>query len=163
RLFGNASPLVLARLASAALTFSLPLVLVRLLDPAVFGAYKQFFLVGQTVLLLGQIGLGQSLFYFLPRGRAERGAYVAHAPIARAAALVALGRCAALTLLVARGVLPVARPRLRLFREQLAYALPFAAAMWLYVGQRYFAQYAVAARFDPATFALYTIAAFHLP
>jgi O-antigen/teichoic acid export membrane protein len=243
KLFGNASPLVLARLASAVLTFGLPLALVRLLDPTAFGSYKQFFLVGQTVLLVGQLGLTQSLFYFLPRGGADRGSYVAHAllervilgalagaglalfvpgelhalrvplgvyaaamlaasplegaltserriggaaiayvvtdavraaaliaaapfglaAIARAAAVVALLRCAALTLLVVRDVLPLARPHASMLRAQLAYALPFAAAMWLYVGQRYFAQFAVSIEFDPATFALYSIAAFHLP
>src|SRR5262249_13543584 len=65
---GQSSPLVLARLASAALTFGLPLALVRLLDPEAFGRYKQFFLAAQTVLLVGQLGLTQSLYYFLPRG-----------------------------------------------------------------------------------------------
>jgi O-antigen/teichoic acid export membrane protein len=249
---GQASPLVISRLASAALTFALPLVLVRLLDRDAFGTYKQFFLVGQTLLLVGQLGLTQSLYYFLPRGGAERGAYVTHAlallallgalfgvalyagapwlgarlgsgeladlraPLAiysglmlaaaplegaltsesriggaalayvlsdalRAGALVAaaklLGpraifwaaaavaavRALALVALVARRVLPTARPRRDAFRAQLAFALPFAGAMWLYVGQRYFAQYAVSARFDAATFALYSVAMFHLP
>jgi O-antigen/teichoic acid export membrane protein len=243
RLFGHASPLVLARLGSAALTFALPLVLVRLLEPAAFGAYKQFFLIGQTVLLVGQLGLGQSLFYFLPRGGSERGAYVAHALVERAllgllagvglalfvpgelhalrgwlglyaaamltaaplegaltsekrigvaalcyvitdavraafligaarfglpgvavaAASFAVLRCVALAVLLLRRMLPVGPPRMVLLRKQFAYALPFAAAMWLYVGQRYFAQYAVSAKFDAATFALYTVALFHLP
>src|SRR5437899_4396195 len=75
--FGRSGPLVLSRIVSAALTFGLPLVLVRLLDPHAFGTYKQFFLVGQTLLLVGQLGLTQSLYYFLPRGGAQRGAYVA--------------------------------------------------------------------------------------
>jgi O-antigen/teichoic acid export membrane protein len=48
-------------------------------------------------------------------------------------------------------------------RAQLAFALPFAGAMVLYVGQRYFVQYAVSLRFDAATFALFSVAAFHLP
>ncbi|TMA43294.1 MAG: hypothetical protein E6J82_07125, partial [Deltaproteobacteria bacterium] len=75
--FGRSGPLVLSRVASAALTFGLPLVLVRVLDPHSFGTYKQFFLVAQTLLLVGQLGLTQSLYYFLPRGAAQRGAYVA--------------------------------------------------------------------------------------
>jgi O-antigen/teichoic acid export membrane protein len=249
---GRSSPLVLARLSSAALTFALPLVLVRLLAPAAFGTYKQFFLVAQTLLLVGQLGLTQSLYYFLPRGGAERGAYVTHAlaclaalgalagvglyalapslssvvgggelgrlraPLGlfagamlaaaplegaltsegriggaaltyvlsdalRAAALIvgarfvggvglfwaaalfALVRVAALVVLVARRVLPTARPSRARFRAQLAFALPFAGSIWLYVGQRYFAQYAVSARFSPATFALFAIASFHMP
>ncbi|HEY7956472.1 MAG TPA: oligosaccharide flippase family protein [Polyangia bacterium] len=249
---GESSPLVASRLASAALTFALPLVLVRLLDPDAFGTYKQFFLVGQTLLLVGQVGLTQSLYYFLPRGGEERGAYVTHTlvvlsllgavlglaiylgapafggkmgigeleplrlPLALYAALmlaaaplegaltsegkiggaaiayvvtdavrasalilaaklvgevaifwaavgVAALRAGALALLVARRTLPASRPHRKLWRKQLAFALPFAGAIWLYVGQRYFAQYAVAARFDAATFALYAVAAFHLP
>src|SRR5205823_9288521 len=49
-----------------------------------FGTYKQFFLVSGTLLLVGQLGLTQSLYYFLPRGGAERGAYVTHTLIALA-------------------------------------------------------------------------------
>lgn len=250
-LLGQSSPLVLARLMSAALTFALPLVLVRLLDPHAFGTYKQFFLVAMTLLLVGQLGLTQSLYYFLPRGGPERGAYVGHvvtslsllgallggalylaAPVVarwvgsgelaevrlplalfaaamlaaapleaaltsegriggaavayvvtdgvRATALVlgarlggplglywaavavALLRVLALFALVGR-VLPLGRPRWPLLKAQLAYALPFAGASLLFVGQRTFSQYAVSASFDPATFALFTVAAFHLP
>ena len=253
---GKSSPLVLARLGSAALTFALPLALVRLLEPEAFGTYKQFFLVAQTVLLIGQLGITQSLFYFLPRGGAERGAYVVQAvtslavlgalfgtalffgapligrwvgsgelqhlaaPLAIfaglmlaaaplegaltserriggsalayvltdgaragsmiaaarwgvrwlgpaaifwAAACVAALRVCALGLLLARRVLPAARPRLAFFRPQLAFALPFAGACLLYVLQRYCSQYVVSARFDAATFALFTVASFHLP
>src|SRR2546429_9819030 len=76
--FGRSGPLVLSRFASAALTFGLPLILVRLLDPHSFGTYKQFFLVAQTLVLVGQLGLTQSLYYFLPRGTAERGSYITH-------------------------------------------------------------------------------------
>lgn len=248
---GRSGPLVLSRLTSAALTFSLPLILVRLLSPEGFGVYKQFFLVAQTLLLVGQLGLTQSLYYFLPRGGSERGSYVSHALVlvtllgamagiglylgapflgrwmdphlaelrlplglfagamlaaaplegaltsegliggaalayvlsdaARAAALasgailggarglffaaVAVGwlRVAALWILVAKKRLPTARPRACLLRAQLAFALPFAGATWLYVAQRYFAQYAVSARFPAATFALFAVASFHLP
>jgi O-antigen/teichoic acid export membrane protein len=248
---GRSGPLVLSRLTSAALTFALPLMLVRLLSPDGFGVYKQFFLVAQTLLLAGQLGMTQSLYYFLPRGGKERGSYVtqalllltvlagvagvglyllapslgrwmdprlgelrlplglfagamlAAAPLegaltsegriggaavayvlsdaTRAAALasgaifggvrglfwaaVAVGwvRVAALWTLVLRGVLPTARPRASLWKAQLAFALPFAGSIWLYVTQRYFAQYAVSARFPAATFALFTVASFHLP
>jgi O-antigen/teichoic acid export membrane protein len=76
KVLGASSPLVLGRLISAALTFALPLVLARLLAPEEFGTYKQFFLIAQTLQLTGQLGLTQSLYYFLPRGGKERGAYV---------------------------------------------------------------------------------------
>jgi O-antigen/teichoic acid export membrane protein len=249
---GASSPLVAGRLVSAALTFALPLVLARLLTPDAFGTYKQFFLITSTLLATGQLGLTQSLFYFLPRGGRERGAYVAQtiaaltllgagfglllyllapligrwlgdgtlatlrgplalfgglmlaaAPIeggltsegrlggaaltyvlsdgVRAlclilgahffglrgifwAATISAGfRVIALWLLVAGRLLPLLSPRRALFKAQLAYALPFAGASYLYVAQRYFSQYAVSASFDAATFALFAVAAFHMP
>jgi O-antigen/teichoic acid export membrane protein len=76
RVLGAGGPLVGGRLVSAALTFALPLVLARLLSPQAFGTYKQFFLIVATLQLTGQLGLTQSLYYFLPRGGRERGAYV---------------------------------------------------------------------------------------
>lgn len=253
--FGASSPLVASRLLSAAVTMMLPLILARLLDPTAFGVYKQFFLVVATLLMLGQLGLTQSLYYFLPRGGTARGGYLVQslailwplgalvgagvwlaaphlagtlggaelvalrAPLAltaafmlmaapleaaltsdgrtgaaalsyvvteasRAIALVAgarfgtryLGpaalfwgaaavaalRVAAVVTLVARGDLPAAAPSRDRLRAQLAFALPFAGASLLYVGQRFSAQYIVSARFDAATFAVFTVASFHL-
>ncbi|HEX6836010.1 MAG TPA: lipopolysaccharide biosynthesis protein [Polyangia bacterium] len=237
---------------SAVLTFALPLILARLLTPTSFGTYKQFFLIASTIQLTAQLGLTQSLYYFLPRGERDRGAYLAQAmmslaalgalfgaglwlmmpfvghwlgdgslvaartPLALfaalmlaaaplegaltsegrirtaaltyvindgtrglafvvgahyggaiglfwAAVLTALARIVALGGLATARVLPVQRPRLALFKKQLVYALPFAGAMYLYVGQRYFSQYAVSASFDAATFALFAVASFHLP
>jgi O-antigen/teichoic acid export membrane protein len=251
-ILGRASPLVGARLGSATVTFALPLVLVRVFSPAAFGTYKQFFLVAQTVLLLGQLGLTQSLAYFLPRGGDERGAFLAQAllglstmgalgglalygaaptlalwlgdgelaglrlPLALyaatmltaapleaaltsegriggaalaylcsdagragamiagalargprglyfAAALVGLLRVGVLVTLVARRILPAARPCWSAARAQLGYCLPFAGAGWLHVGQRYFPQYAVSIFFPAASFALYAVASFHMP
>lgn len=247
-----ASPLVAGRVASVVITFALPLVLARLLDPAAFGTYKELFLVAQTVLLAGQFGLTQSLYYFVPREHEGRGAYVvqvfaclgvlglaaalvlwratptlAHrldnaglvplgvplalltagllvtAPLegalisegrmglgacaytlsdgaraalllwgARTHGLVGLAwgaaawtglRVAAQVLAVATGTIPVARPRGAALRRQLAYALPLAGSVWLYVAQKQFVQYAVAAHFDAAMFALFSVASFHLP
>jgi O-antigen/teichoic acid export membrane protein len=76
KVLGASSPLVAGRLVSAALTFALPLVLARLLMPDQFGTYKQFFLIASTLQLTGQLGLTQSLLYFMPRGGKERGAYI---------------------------------------------------------------------------------------
>jgi O-antigen/teichoic acid export membrane protein len=253
---GASSPLVLSRLTSAVLTFGLPLALVRLLEPDAFGTYKQFYLVVTTLLLVGQFGLTQSLFYFLPRGAAGRGSYVAQAmallwslavvmgvglyvtapevagwvgsgalvglrlplslsaafmlmaspleasltadgriggaalsyvvndavragalvsaarwgvhwlgpsAIFWAAATVSLLRVFGLITLIARGILPWGPLDRERLRQQLRFALPFAGATLLYVGQRYCAQYVVAARFAPATFALFAVASFHLP
>lgn len=253
RALGAATPLVVARLLSAVLTVSLPLVFARFLSPAAYGTYKQFFLVAMTALYIMQLGLAQSLYYFLPRrDDAERGSYLTQSaltltavgavtgivlyltapriggivgdgslialrvPLAiyaavmlastalepaltasgritgsaiclvatdtvRAVALIvavtwfspssvfwaaviaASLRVVALWWLIGSGVVPAGRPSLRAWRRQLAYALPFGGAMIFYIAQRYCAQYVVAARFDTAEFALFTIAAFHMP
>ncbi len=252
RVLGASTPLIGGRVVSAVLTFALPLVLARMLTPEIFGTYKQFFLIASTVQLTGQLGLTQSLYYFLPRGGDRRGAYLGQtisslailgflfgailwlsmplvgrwvgdgalvgvrtplslfvafmlsaAPLegalmsegrvggaalayvltdgVRAASLVigahywgasglfwaaaatSAARVAAVLILGLVRVLPFDRPRVDLFREQLAYALPFAGASYLYVAQRYFSQYAVSASFNAATFALFAVASFHLP
>ena len=251
RLFGRSGSLVMSRLLSAAITFGLPLALVRLIDPTGFGTYKQFFLVSNTILLVGQLGLTQSLFYFLPREKETAGSYAAQtffslaiigvlagvaiycgapllarflespglleyrgalaiytggmlaaAPLEasltshgrparaavgytvtdalraggmvaaaallgapwlfRAAAAVAVLRVAALWALAAYGGVPFLRPTVQRFRSQLAFALPFAGSSVLWVAQRQFSQYAVSASFDPATFALFAVACFHM-
>jgi O-antigen/teichoic acid export membrane protein len=251
KLFGRSGSLVLSRVLSAAITFGLPLALVRLVDPTGFGTYKQFFLVSTTALLVGQLGLTQSLFYFIPRERENAGSYAAQTflslaaigvlagfgiyfsapvlarflespglleyrlPLAiytggmlaaspleasltshgrparaaigytltdllragglvaaaallgvpwlfRAAAAVAILRLLALWALALNGATPFARPSAARFRTQLAFALPFAGSSVLWVAQRQFSQYAVSASFDPATFALFAVASFHL-
>ena len=61
--------------------FLIPLVLARVFDQAEFGTYKQLFLIAATLYGVGQLGMAESLFYFLPRaplGRAGAG-YVANA------------------------------------------------------------------------------------
>jgi O-antigen/teichoic acid export membrane protein len=80
----------------------------------------------------------------------------------RAAAAVAILRLLALWALALNGATPFARPSAARFRTQLAFALPFAGSSVLWVAQRQFSQYAVSASFDPATFALFAVASFHL-
>jgi len=62
-------------------TFLLPVLLVRMFDPAGFGAYKQVFLVYTTIYVIGSV-LAESLFYFLPRSPQQAGRYVANAVLA---------------------------------------------------------------------------------
>ncbi|MBI5547157.1 MAG: lipopolysaccharide biosynthesis protein [Deltaproteobacteria bacterium] len=71
-LLARASPLVLARIASAGITFVIPLVLVRVFAPAEYGTYKQLLLVSQTVYYLLPMGVAQSLYYFVPRASSPR-------------------------------------------------------------------------------------------
>lgn len=56
--------------------FFLPVVLVRIFDQAEFGTYKQIFLIYSTVYGIAQLGMAESLFYFLPVAPKEAGKYV---------------------------------------------------------------------------------------
>jgi O-antigen/teichoic acid export membrane protein len=73
--------LTLGRSAGFAVTFLIPVVLVRVFDQATFGAYKQLFLVFATLYFIAQGGMAESLFYFVPQAQGRRGAYVANAAI----------------------------------------------------------------------------------
>jgi O-antigen/teichoic acid export membrane protein len=55
------------------------------------------------------------------------------------------------------------RPQAPLYREQLAYVLPFAVAVLVDTLQANYHQYAVSHRFDAATFAIYAVGCFHVP
>lgn|GEM_PF-174378 len=50
-----------------------------------------------------------------------------------------------------------------LLRHQMAYAVPFGLAIVVQVFQENFHQFAVSYRFDPATFAIFSVAMFHVP
>jgi O-antigen/teichoic acid export membrane protein len=55
------------------------------------------------------------------------------------------------------------RPDLSLLRKQLAYALPFAAAVTLEITQGSLHQFVVAHRYDTATFAIYSVGCLQIP
>lgn len=63
----SAAPLVAGRAGSAAVGILLPAVLARSLSQADYGSYKQLYIVANLALYTMQLGLGQSLFYFVPR------------------------------------------------------------------------------------------------
>ena len=54
------------RMLAFGLTFLTPVLLVRIFSQAEFGTYKQFTLITYTLYLVGQLGLAECLFYFLP-------------------------------------------------------------------------------------------------
>lgn len=62
---------LLGRGAGFIFSFAIPLVIVRVLEPDIFGQYKQYFLIANTFVQIADIGLPASLFYFLP-GNADR-------------------------------------------------------------------------------------------
>ncbi|WP_395844894.1 lipopolysaccharide biosynthesis protein [Archangium violaceum] len=69
---GKAGPLVLARLFTAGLTLSIPLVLARVLSLEEYGTYYQLFLIATTLYYVLPFGVVQSLYYFLPRSEEKR-------------------------------------------------------------------------------------------
>lgn len=76
--------LMVGRAIGFAATFFVPVVLVRLLDQGQFGTYKQLFLVFGTLFPLAQMGMAESLYYFLPTGERKLGRYLANALLALA-------------------------------------------------------------------------------
>lgn len=245
--------LATGRAPGVAIAFAIPLVLARVFDQAEFGTYKQLFLIYATLFGLAQLGMAESLYYFVPRDPAAAGRHAANAMVALAGIgvacvttlfvfreqvaaslsnpalvphLVPLGWFLALMLTSAvfeiilisrkkpavaawayalsdvvraacfvvpaglayglRGVMAgavlfagarVAITAIALWREfghdlqldrrvlarQLAYALPFALAVGIEVLHINWHQYAVAARFDAAAFAVYAVGCLQVP
>jgi hypothetical protein len=63
----QATALTAAQLFSAAQGIVVPVVLVRVLEPASVGHYKQLFLLAATLQTLFGFGIPASLYYFVPR------------------------------------------------------------------------------------------------
>lgn len=72
----SALTLMAGRTMGCAVLFLLPIILVRLFDQEQFGTYKQVFLLYGTILILAQVGMSESLFYFIPGSSEEAGRYV---------------------------------------------------------------------------------------
>jgi O-antigen/teichoic acid export membrane protein len=242
---------MLGRLGATVLGFALPLILTRLLPQAEFGTYKQVWLVVTTGFYMLQLGLAQSLYYFVPRKDGREREWLTQAtfslgamgalcgvllyagrfliarqfgnpelagfglPMALIAAFMIAGspleihltaegkvRAAAWVIFlsdafrVIASVVPLllgwglpgffwayvvhaaarftvqqifflrhGRPKINwsLWKEQLAYALPFGAAILLDIPQKTFHQWAVGWSVDPAAFAIYAQGCFQLP
>lgn len=66
--------------------FIIPIVLARVFDQLDFGTYKQLFLVYTTLFGLAQLGMAESLYYFLPFESKKGGRYVLNAWLVMAGA-----------------------------------------------------------------------------
>lgn len=93
--------IIAGRIAGFAAAFLTPLILVRIFDLETFGTYKQWFLLYTTLLTITQIGMSESLLYFLPRADADAGRYVVNSILF----LAAVGAAAALMLTLSSGVI----------------------------------------------------------
>src|SRR4051794_15382478 len=96
----QAGPLMLGRGGGTVLSFVLPLILTRLLPQAEFGTYKQVWLVVSTAYFMLQLGLAQSLYYFVPRRDGQQRAWLTQASIS----LLLLGTVCGAGLFAARFV-----------------------------------------------------------
>lgn len=251
--FGPEVVLILGRGIGCAVAFLIPVALARIFDPADFGTYKQLFLIFATLYYIAQVGMAESLFYFVPRDAAGGGRYAVNSVLALAAmglvTFAGLGlaapRVAAfmgnpdlvaaipwiglflLLMLISSGweILLMARGRYRaaafayagsdvvralaltlpglllgsvaavlwgaiafavlrigatvatlrrefpgalapgaaFFRRQLAYTLPFGAAVVVEILQTNLHQYVVAAKVTPAIFAVYAVGCLQIP
>lgn len=79
--FRPALQLMGGRLFGFAATFFVPIVLVRIFEPEAFGTYKQLFLIYGTLFSLMQIGMAESLYYFLPLKPEKSGRFLVNATI----------------------------------------------------------------------------------
>ncbi len=68
--------LFLSKIVGYGFRILLPVFLVRVLSKEDFGAYSQFFLLEILIETVFQMGINQSLFYFVPRDRDNAGAYL---------------------------------------------------------------------------------------
>ena len=116
---------MLGRGGATVLGFALPLILTRLLPQAEFGTYKQVWLVVTTAYFMLQLGLAQSLYYFLPRKDGRQLAWLTQASLL----LVTLGALCGAGLFAARFAIAhqFANPELADF------ALPMALVTWLMI------------------------------
>ena len=95
--------LIAGRALSFVVTFFIPVVLVRVFDQATFGTYKQVFLLYMILYGIAQLGMAESLYYFIPQRAEDAGKIVLNAVVMLAlAGLVCLGGLAAFSSGIAR-------------------------------------------------------------
>jgi O-antigen/teichoic acid export membrane protein len=136
--------LTAGRLIGVAVTFGIPLVLVRRFDPETFGTYRQIFLVYTTLFGIAQLGLAESLYYFVPK-RERAGQFAANA----IAGLAGVGLTLVVVLPLIAGVLgrlmanPPLAPYVPAFAIFLALMLVSAALEILMVSRQQYGRAAV--------------------
>lgn len=81
--------LMSGRVVGFAASFLIPIALVRIFDQHDFGTYKQLFLIAATLYGIGQLGMAESLYYFLPRSPEAGARHVANTALALVAGGVA--------------------------------------------------------------------------
>jgi O-antigen/teichoic acid export membrane protein len=78
--------LVAGRSVGFVVAFAIPLVLARTLSQDEFGSYRELFLIFSTLYGLAQVGMAESLYYFIPRNPAAAARSIGNALVALSAA-----------------------------------------------------------------------------
>lgn len=78
-IFRPAFVLMSGRALGFVAAFAIPVVLARVFDQSEFGTYKQLFLIYATLYSIAQLGMAESLFYFLPAAPRLGGRYALNA------------------------------------------------------------------------------------
>jgi len=95
--------LIAGRTLAFTVSFFIPVVLVRVFDQAMFGTYKQVFLIYGILYGITQIGMAESLYYFIPQRTADGGRFVMNSVVTMGVSgLVCLGALAAFSSNIAR-------------------------------------------------------------
>ena len=74
-LFRPALVLMSGRFLGFVAAFAIPIVLARIFDQTEFGSYKQIFLIFGTMFGIAQVGMAESLYYFLPSETRRSGGF----------------------------------------------------------------------------------------
>ena len=83
---GPAFLLVVGRTVGLIATFAIGPLFARMFEVAEIGTYRTFFLLYATIFGLAQIGMAESLYYFIPRAAGNIGRYVCNAALSLLAA-----------------------------------------------------------------------------
>src|SRR6185503_2097714 len=83
---GPAFLLVVGRTAGMIVTFAIMPIFVRIFSVEEVATYKAFFLVYMILYGLAQLGMAESLYYFVPRAAGNVGRYVCNAALTLLAA-----------------------------------------------------------------------------
>lgn len=97
-IFKPALILMSGRALGFAATFLIPVILARMFDQTGFGTYKQLFLIYFTLFGVAQLGMAESLYFFLPLSPREGGRYAVNTVL-----VLAFGGLACAGLLTAAG------------------------------------------------------------
>src|SRR3990170_5469106 len=88
--------LIAGRTLAFTVSFLIPVVLVRVFDQEMFGTYKQVFLIYAILYAIPQLGMAESLYYFIPHRAADGGKFVLNSVVTMGVAgLACLGALAA--------------------------------------------------------------------